>query len=127
MTNQPRQPIPYSETLDDFNFGDALGYAEDFRTGAEGAYAKGDRWAKYWRSPKLDVLVSQLQEGIFSIVAYPPAGFVIDDTDYIEKVVRFRGWILQYRAETHGYAVLAATERIGEDEFKRLRREYKQA
>ncbi|GAJ00953.1 unnamed protein product, partial [marine sediment metagenome] len=122
-----RQPIPYGETLDYFGFGDALGYAEDFRTGAEGSYAKGDRWAKYWRSSKLEVLVSQLQESIFSIVVHPPAGFEVAYVNDIEKVERFTGWILQYRAETHGYAVLAATERIGEDEFKRLRREYKQA
>ncbi|GAH98778.1 unnamed protein product [marine sediment metagenome] len=125
MTNQPRQPIPYSETLGDFYFGDAAGYAGDFLAGAEGSYAKGARWAKYWRSSKLEVLVSQLQEGIFSIVAYPPAGFVIDDTDYIEKAVRFRGWILRYRADPSRWAVLAATERIGEDEFKRVRDELK--
>ncbi|GAI69269.1 unnamed protein product, partial [marine sediment metagenome] len=39
---------------------------------------------------------------------------------------RFRGWILQYRADPYGWAVLAATERIGIEEFTRLRKEYKQ-
>ena len=126
MTDQTRQPIPYSETPDYFGFGNAAGYAEDFRTGAEGSYAKGDRWAKYWRSSKLDVLVSQLQEGIFSIVAHPPAGFVIDDTAYIEKQEIFRGWILQYVAVPHGWRVLVASQEVGIAEFKRLRREYKE-
>ncbi|GAI69271.1 unnamed protein product [marine sediment metagenome] len=126
MTQETRYPIPYSEAPDYFGFGNAAGYAEDFRTGAEGAYAKGEKWAKYWRSSKLDILVTFLQEGIFSIVTYPPAGFVIDDTAYIEKAERFRGWILQYRADPYGWAVLAATERIGIEEFTRLRKEYKQ-
>ncbi len=126
MTEQTRQPIPYSETPDYFDAALASGYAADFRTGAEGAYAKGDRWAKYWISSKLDVLVSQLQEGIFSIVAHPPAGFVIDDTAYIEQAERFRGWILQYQAEPHGWIHLAASQEVGIDEFTRLRRQYKQ-
>ena len=125
MTDQTRQPIPYSETPDYFDAALASGYAADFRTGAEGAYAKGDRWANYWQSSMLDVLVSQLQEGIFSIVAHPPAGFVIDDTAYIEQAERFRGWILQYVAVPHGWRVLAASQEVGEDEFKRLRRTYK--
>ncbi len=126
MTEQTRQPIPYSETPDYFDAALASGYAADFRTGAKGAYAKGDRWANYWRSSRLDVLVSQLQEGIFSIVVHPPAGFVIDDTAYIEQAERFRGWILQYRVEPYGWAVLAASQEVGEDEFKRLRRTYKE-
>jgi hypothetical protein len=126
MTDQTRQPIPYSETPDYFDAALASGYAADFRTGAKGAYAKGDRWANYWRSSRLDVLVSQLQEGIFSIVVHPPAGFVIDDTAYIEQAERFRGWILQYVAEPHGWRVLAASQEVGEDEFKRLRRTYKE-
>ncbi len=125
MTEQTRQPIPYSEAPNYFDAALASGYAADFRTGAEGAYAKGDRWANYWQSSMLDVLVSQLQEGIFSIVAHPPAGFVIDDTAYIEQAERFRGWILQYVAVPHGWRVLAASQEVGEDEFKRLRRTYK--
>ncbi len=126
MTQETRHPIPYSETPDYFDFGLAAGYAEDFRTGAEGSFIKGDRWAKYWRSSKLDILVSQLQEGIFSIVTYPPAGFQIDDTSYIEQAERFRGWILQYRAEPYGWKVLAASQEVGLDEFMRLRRTYKE-
>ncbi len=125
MTEQTRQPIPYSEDPDYFGFGNAAGYAEDFRTGAEGSFIKGDRWAQYWRSSKLDVIVSQLQEGLFAIVVFPPAGFVIDDTAYIEQVERFRGWILQYRAEPYGWRVVAASQEVGIGEFIRLRREYK--
>ncbi|GAI39492.1 unnamed protein product [marine sediment metagenome] len=126
MSKETRQPIPYSEPPDYFTFGNAAGYAEGFRTGAEGSFAKGDRWAKYWRSSKLDVLVTELQEGIFSIVTYPPAGFVIDDTNYIEQAERFRGWILEYRAEPYGWRILAASQEVGIDEFQRLRRQYKE-
>ena len=125
MTDQTRQPIPFSEEPDYFEAALASGYAADFRTGAEGAYAKGDRWAKYWRSSKLDVLVSQLQEGIFGVYAYPPAGFVIDDTSHIEKREIFRGWILQYVAVPHGWRTLAASQEVGICEFVRLRGKYK--
>jgi len=125
MSTESRQPISFKEAPDYFGFGNAAGYAEDFRVGAPNAYAKGDRWAKYWRSSKLDVLVSQLQEGIFAIVAYPPAGFEIDDTAYIEQVERFRGWILQYIAPPDGWRILAASQEVGEAEFIRLRRGYK--
>ena len=127
MSNETRYPIPYKEAPEYFDFGLATGYAENFRTGAARAYAKGDRWAKYWLSSKLDVLVTELQEGIFSIVTYPPAGFEIDDTAYIEQAERFRGWILQYRSEPYGWRVLAASQEVGIDEFSRLRKEYKEA
>ncbi|GAI17872.1 unnamed protein product [marine sediment metagenome] len=126
MTIDTRQPVPYSEEPDYIVSGYAAGYAEDFRTGAKGAVIKNDKWAKYERKPNLVVLVTELQEGIFSIVAYPPAGFEIDDTAYIEQAERFRGWILKYRADPYGWAVLAASQEVGIDEFIRLRRELKQ-
>ena len=125
MSNETRQPIPYSEAPDYLDFALATGYAEDFRTGATGSFAKDERWAKYWVSSKLDVLVTELQEGIFSIVTYPPAGFEIDDTDYIEQAERFRGWILQYRADPYGWRILVSSQEVGIDEFTRIRREYK--
>jgi hypothetical protein len=119
------QPVPYSEEPEYFGFGNAAGYAEDFRTGAEGAVIKDDRWAKYERQPNLVVWVTLLQEGIFAIVTYPPAGFEVAYADDIEKREIFRGWILQYRADPYGWIVLAASQEVGIDEFKRLRREYK--
>ncbi len=126
MSSDTWQPVPYKETPDYFGFGFAAGFAEDFRTGAAKAYAKDEKWAKYWWSSYLTALVTYLQEGIFAVVAYPPAGFVIDDTDYIEKAERFRGWILQYVEQPYGWRVLAASQEIGMDEFKRVRRELKQ-
>jgi len=125
MSTESRQPIPFKEAPDYIDFGNAAGYAEDFRVGAPDAYVKDDKWARYWRSSKLDILVTELQEGIFSVVAFPPAGFQIDDTAYIEQAERFRGWILQYRAVPYGWRVLAASQEVGEAEFIRLRREYK--
>ncbi|MBA7579901.1 hypothetical protein ES708_21782 [subsurface metagenome] len=124
MSVDTRQPVPYSEEPDYFGFGNAAGYAEDFRTGAEGAVVKGEKWAKYERQPNLLVLVTQLQEGIFSIVAYPPAGFEVALVSDIEQKEIFRGWILQYRADPYGWRVLAASQEVGEDEFKRLRKQY---
>ncbi len=126
MSSDTRQPIPYSEAPDYFTFGYAAGFAENFRTGAPDADLKGDRWARYWWSSKLDVLVTELQAGIFAVVVHPPAGFIIDDTAYIEQAERFRGWILQYVPDPYGWRVLAASQEVGLDEFKRLRRQYKQ-
>jgi hypothetical protein len=126
MSIDTRQPVPYSEEPEYIDFGNAAGCAEDFRTGAWNAYAKGEKWAKYLRKPNLVVLVTYLQEGIFGVYAYPPAGFEIDDTTYIEEVERFRGWILQYRAEPYGWKVLAASQEVGICEFVRLRGKYKQ-
>ncbi len=125
MSTDTRQPVPYSEDPDYFGFGNAAGYAEDFRTGAERAVIKDDKWAKYERQPNLLVLVTELQEGIFAIVAYPPAGFEVALVSDIEAKERFRGWILQYRAVPYGWRILAASQEVGEAEFKRLRREYK--
>jgi len=127
MSEDIRQPVPYPEAPDYFGFGNAAGYAEDFRIGAPGATSKNETWAKYHRYPNLVVLVTKLQEGIFAVVVYPPAGFEIDDTAYIEQAERFRGWILQYRADPYGWRTLASTQELGIDEFIRLRRQYKGA
>ncbi len=126
MSTDIRQPVPYSETPDYFDFGNAAGFADDFRTGAEGAVEKGERWAKYLWKPNLIVLVTELQEGIFNVVSYPPAGFEVALASDIEHLERFRGWILQYRALPYGWRVLAASQEVGIDEFDRLRLEYKQ-
>jgi len=126
MSNQTRQPVPYPEAPGYFGLAEAESYAEDFRIGAEGAYLKDEKWAKYWLNSKLDVLVTQLQANIFTVVSYPPAGFEVDDTAYIEIAERFRGWILQYQGEPWGWLVLVTSQAVGIDEFIRLRREYKQ-
>jgi len=125
MSNDARQPIPYTEEPEYFGFGNAAGYAQDFRTGAEGAVIKDDRWAKYERKPNLVVLVTELQQGIFCIVTFPPAGFEVALASDIEQKEIFRGWILQYVAVPYGWRVLAASQEVGIDEFIRLRREYK--
>lgn len=125
MSVDTRQPVPYSEDPDYFDFWEAIGYAEDFRTGAEGAFIRDDKWAKYKRYPNLVVLATQLQEGIFSIVAYPPAGFEVALASDIEAAERFRGWILQYDPSAELWSHLVSSQEVGMDEFKRLRREYK--
>ncbi|MBA7692654.1 hypothetical protein ES703_101221 [subsurface metagenome] len=126
MRTDTRQPVPYKEAPDYFGFGNAAGYAEMLRNGAPGAFVKDEKWAKYQRSSQLDVLVTELQEGIFSVVTYPPAGFEVDDTPYIEQAERFRGWILQYVSPPDGWRILAASQEVGLDEFIRIRRQYKQ-
>ena len=125
MSGNIDRPVPYSEEAEYFTFALATGYAEDFRTGAEGSETKGDKWAKYGKEPNLLVLVTELQPGIFSIVVYPPAGFEVAGADDIEQKEIFRGWILQWVAPPDGWRILAATQDVGIDEFKRRRREYK--
>ncbi|MBA7579258.1 hypothetical protein ES708_21127 [subsurface metagenome] len=122
---QTPRPIPYGETPDYPGFGEITGFAEDFRTGADRAYSKGEKWAKYWRSSYLDILVSQLQEGIFGIYTFPPAGFAVADTEDIERAERCRGWVLQYRADPYGWHILASSQELGEAEFNRVRDTYK--
>ncbi len=126
MSADTEQPVPYLESPEYITFGNAAGFAENFRTGVSDAYVKGKRWAKYWWKPYLFVLVTELQEGIFSVVAYPPAGFEVALASDIEEAERFRGWILQYVPDPYGWRVLAASQEVGIDEFIRLEREYKQ-
>ena len=129
MVNQQREqtprPVPYQVKPDYPSFGELTGIAEDFRAGAERAYLKNDKWARYYRDPYLDILATYLQPDIYAFYAFPPAGFQIDDTAYIEQAERFRGYILQYRAEPHGWRVLANSQELGEDEFERVRDDLK--
>jgi len=126
MGEDIKRPVPYLESPEYITFGLAAGYAQNFRTGASGAYVKGERWAKYWWKPYLVVLVTELQEGIFSVVSYPPAGFEVAMASEIEEWERFRGWILEYVPDPYGWHILAASQEVGIDEFIKLRREYKQ-
>ncbi|MBA7588020.1 hypothetical protein ES708_30068 [subsurface metagenome] len=122
---QTPRPIPYGKTPDYPGFGEITGFAEDFRSGAERAYTKGATWARYYRDPYLDILVSKLQEGIFGIYTFPPAGYKVADTQDIELVERYRGWVLQYRADPYGWRILASSWELGEAEFDRVRDTYK--
>lgn len=126
MTSEQRKRIPFSEAPDYPNYEQAESFAEDFRTGAENAFEKGERWARYWLLATIDILTTLLRANIYSVVAYPPAGFVIDDTDYIEKAERFRGWILGYHPRDKSWTLLVSSQEVGTDEFKRLRRQYKE-
>ncbi|MBA7579593.1 hypothetical protein ES708_21464 [subsurface metagenome] len=122
---QTPRPIPYGETPDYPGFGEITGFAEDFRTGAERAYSKGATWAEYYRDPYLDILVSKLQEGIFGIYTFPPAGFEVADIGDIERAERCRCWVLQYRADPYGWRILASSQELDEAEFNRVRDTYK--
>ena len=125
MAENVRKPIPYPEAPDYFGVGCAMDYADNFRLGAAGSYAKNERWAKYSISQELDCLVTELQQYIFSVVCHPPGGFEVDDADYIEQVEIFRGWILEYDPPTNSFKQLVASQEEGIDEFIRLRRQYK--
>ncbi|MBA7660463.1 hypothetical protein ES703_68465 [subsurface metagenome] len=126
MSEQQRPPIPYDTAPDYPTYDQAEAYAEDFRTGAEGAYAKDESWARYWQSSYLDILTTQLQANIYTVIALPPAGFEVAHASDIEGYEHFRGWILQYDPETELWSVLVSSEEVGIEEFKRLRREYKE-
>jgi hypothetical protein len=127
MSNDLRQRIAYQTEPEYPTLAEAKSYAEDFRIGAPNAYAKDDRWAKYWLSGYLDILTTRLQEGIYAVVSHPPAGFEVALAGDIEVLERFRGWILEYDPPTHSWILLAASQEVGIPEFIRLRREYKLA
>ncbi|GAH90076.1 unnamed protein product [marine sediment metagenome] len=120
-----RPLIPYQEAPAYPTYRQVEAYAEDFRTGGEHAYAKDERWAKYWLSAELDILASLLRTDIYGIVAHPPGGFEVALADDIEKAEIFRGWILQYDPHHARWSLLVRSEEVGIDEFIRLRREYK--
>lgn len=126
MSSDTRTPIKYQAQPEYPSLAEAEAYADDFRTGAGNAYAKDERWAKYWRSSYLDILTTLLQTNIYAVVAYPPAGFEVAYASDIEQVERFRGWILQYDPVHSRWSLLVRSEEVGMNEFKRLRREYKE-
>jgi len=125
MSTGARQRIAYQTEPDYPTIDEAEAYAEDFRNGAPNAYAKDDRWAKYWLSGYLDILTTYLQQSIYAVVAYPPAGFEVALAGDIEVLERFRGWILEYGSGAEPWSLLVSSQAVGIPEFIRLRREYK--
>ncbi|MBA7645833.1 hypothetical protein ES703_53592 [subsurface metagenome] len=127
MSAEMRQRIAYQTEPDYPTLAQAKAYASDFRNGSPNAYAKDDRWAKYWLSGYLDILTTRLQANIYAVVSYPPAGFEVALAGDIETLERFRGWILEYDSQADLWNVLISSQVVGIPEFIRLRREYKSA
>jgi hypothetical protein len=125
MSEHIRPPVEYQATPDYPTYGQAESFAEDFRTGAAAAYQKDERWARYWLASTLDILTTLLKGNIYAVVAYPPAGFEYAYTDEVADLEYFRGWILEYDPETELWSLLVSSQKVGIDEFTRLRREYK--
>ncbi|GAI69222.1 unnamed protein product [marine sediment metagenome] len=125
MSADMRQRISYQTEPEYPTLAQAESYAEDFRNGSPNAYAKDDRWAKYWLSGYLDILTTHLQANIYAVVSYPPAGFEVALAGDIETLERFRGWILQYDPPTESWILLAASQEVGIPEFILQRRAYK--
>ncbi|GAI60810.1 unnamed protein product [marine sediment metagenome] len=125
MSEHIRPPVKYQATPDYPTYEQAESFAEDFRTGAEGAYQTGERWARYWLARTMDILTTLLKDDIYSVVAFPPAGWEYADPEELEDLEYFRGWILEYHPETESWTLLVSSQEVGIDEFNRLRREYK--
>jgi hypothetical protein len=125
MTQEARKRIPYELAPDYPTYDQALDYAKDFRLGAEGSYEHNERYARYWLASSLDILTTLLQENIYSVVAYPPAGFEVAYADDIEGYEHFRGWIIEYDPAAESWTLLVSSQEVGIDEFIRFRREYK--
>jgi len=125
MSVGQRPPIPYGTTPDYPLYAEAETYAEDFRTGAEGAYISNESWAKYWKSSYLDILTTQLQAQVYTVVALPPSGFEVAHASDIEDYEHFRGWILEYDPEAESWAILVSSQVVGIEAFKQARRDYK--
>lgn len=125
MTGNVRAPIEYQTEPEYPTLAEAEAYADDFRTGATNAYAKDEKWAKYWVSSELDILTSYLQTNIYAVVSFPPGGFEYASPKEVESLEYFRGWILHYDPVHARWVCLVRSQEVGIDEFKRLRREYK--
>ncbi|GAI74674.1 unnamed protein product [marine sediment metagenome] len=125
MSADMRQRIAYQTEPEYPSLAEAEAYADDFRTGATNAYAKDEKWAKYWLSGYLDILTTRLQANIYAVVSYPPAGFEVALAGDIEVLEHFRGWIFQYDKVHSRWSCLIRSQEVGIDEFIRLRREYK--
>lgn len=125
MTDEMRPPVEYGTSPIYPSTPEAELHAQDFRLGAATAYEKGDRYARYGWTFSLDILATLLTTNIFSVVAYPPAGFEVALASDIEGYEHFRGWIFRYDPFTETWTCLHQSEHTGMDEFKRLRSEYK--
>jgi hypothetical protein len=119
-----RKPIKCQALPEYPTYVQAKAFADDFRAGAENAYEKGDRYARYWLSSSLDIETTQLKENIYTAVAFPPAGFELASSKERENLERFRGWIFKYDPATSFWFLLVASQKVGIDNFIRIRREY---
>ncbi len=121
MSEDIRPPVKYQAMPDYPTYEQVESFAEDFRKGAATAYQKGDRFARYWLDPTLNILTSLLKGNTYAVVAYPPAGWEYADPDEVAYLEYFRGWILEYHPETHSWELLISSEEVGIDDFMLLR------
>ncbi len=126
MSEDIRPPVEYQAMPDYPTYEQAESFAEDFRTGAEDAYEKNDRYARYWLLATIDILTTLLKENIYSVVAYPPSGFEYAEPEEVADLEYFRGWILEYDPEAESWTLLVSSQEVGIDMFTRLRREFKE-
>ena len=126
MGEDIRPPVKYQEEPVYPTYEQVESYAEDFRKGAAAAYQKGDRFARYWLEPTLNILTTLLKGNIYAVVAYPPAGWEYAYPGELAYLEYFRGWILEYNPETESWTLLISSQEVGIDDFMRLRQACKE-
>jgi len=127
MTKADHPPYPYQGAPGFPREWDVKSYAENLRLGAPGASAKGDSWALYWLSSRLDILATHLRANFYSVVALPPGSLEKVKAGSYDQLDYFRGWLLEYGSAPGGWKLRADTREVGTNEFIRLRRELKGA
>lgn len=68
---------------------------------------------RFEHSRFLDVLVIGGIAGHFIVYSFPPGGFEVADTDEVEALDAWRGWVLKFIGPGSGYAVEVSTEQDG--------------
>jgi len=125
MTKATHPPVPGRVEPDYPQLDTARGYAETLRIGARGAYKRGDRWAVYWQSSRLDILAIELCPDTYAVVALPPDSSGIAREGMLQLLDYFRGWIFKHDRHHARWSLLARSEEVGTSEFIRLWHELK--
>ncbi|MBA7661683.1 hypothetical protein ES703_69703 [subsurface metagenome] len=120
MTIATRPPVLNQRTKDYPQLDTARSFAENLRIGAKDTLVKGEGWALYWLSSHLDILATLLRANIYAVVALPLGSRQKAEAGNFDQLADFRGWILEYDTELEKWILLAASEEIGRDEFRRL-------
>jgi hypothetical protein len=123
MTKATHPLIPFQEAPSYPTLDTARGYAETLRISPPGAYKKGERWALYRQSSRLDILAIELCPDTYAVVALPPDSSGMAREGFLDLLEYFQGWLFRYDRHHARWSLEARSEEEGTSEFIRLWRE----
>lgn len=110
---KPRPPIKYQEQPIYPSDSEVMQYAEIYRKEYMPLPNPDKAFHRFENSRFLDVLVIGGIARFFIVYSYPPGGFEVADTDEVEALDAWRGWVLKYLGPGSGYTVDTSTEEDG--------------